>query len=55
MAGFMGGTASPFVFGALLDLGGGEGSQIAWVGAHIAMSVVFLAGPLVLRRLVPAA
>jgi MFS family permease len=49
--GFTGATIGPFVFGAVLDLGGGPQSIQGWGTAFAVISLVTLGGPLILRKL----
>lgn len=53
LVGFGSGFVSPLAFGAVLDLGGGTGSGLAWGFAFALMGVGVLTGPLVLARLAP--
>ncbi|MCG8546072.1 MAG: MFS transporter [Alphaproteobacteria bacterium] len=45
MIGFMGATLGPLIFGAVLDIGGGEQSSIAWGFAFTAMGALLMLGP----------
>jgi hypothetical protein len=39
----------PTLFGATLDLAGGEGSRAAWMWAYASLGVAGLAAPLIVR------
>jgi MFS family permease len=49
LAGFTGGMLGPTLFGATLDLAGGEGSRVAWMWAYASLGVAGLAAPLIVR------
>lgn len=49
LVGFTGGMLGPAVFGAALDLAGGQGSPLAWVAGYAAIGAGCLAAPLVVR------
>jgi MFS family permease len=49
LVGFTGGMLGPAVFGAALDLAGGQGSLIAWACGYAAIGAGCLAAPLVVR------
>ena len=49
LAGFAGGMLGPALFGAALDLGGGQAGAAGWVWAHAAIGAGCLAAPLVAR------
>lgn len=52
MIGFTGAFAGPVVFGAALDLAGGDAAPGAWFAAFGAISLLMLLGPLVVRTLI---
>jgi MFS family permease len=54
MFGAVGATVGPMLFGAALDLAGGELSQIAWMSAFAAMACLVAAGPAAIHYLDPA-
>ena len=49
LAGFTGGMLGPALFGATLDLAGGEESRAAWVWAYASLGAAGLAAPLIVR------
>jgi MFS family permease len=49
LAGFAGGMLGPSLFGAVLDLAGGQSSAAAWVCAYLAIGAGGLAAPVVAR------
>ncbi len=51
LAGFAGGMLGPALFGATLDLAGGQASATAWVCAYVAIGAGGLAAPLAARAL----
>jgi len=51
LAGFAGGMLGPSLFGAVLDLAGGQSSAAAWVCAYLAIGAGGLAAPIVARTL----
>lgn len=54
LVGFGGGMLGPAVFGAALDLAGGQGSHFAWICGYAAIGAGCLAAPLVSRLFRPA-
>ena len=54
LIGFGGGMLGPAVFGAALDLTGGQGSMVAWACGYAAIGAGCLAAPLVARLFRPA-
>lgn len=50
--GFTGGAMGPIIFGAVLDLNGGESNGTAWAIAFASIAVLGLLGPVALWRLV---
>jgi len=54
LIGFGGGMLGPAIFGAALDLGGGQGSMAAWACGYAAIGAGCLAAPLVARLFRPA-
>jgi len=54
LIGFGGGMLGPAVFGAALDLAGGQESATAWVCGYAAIGAGCLAAPLVARLFRPA-
>ena len=50
--GFSGAFAGPVIFGAALDLAGGDQAPEAWLAAFGAISLLVLLGPLVVHRLI---
>jgi len=50
--GFIGAFLGPIVFGAVLDLAGGERNPVAWGFAFGSMAVVLMLGPLAVAKLV---
>jgi MFS family permease len=50
--GFSGAFAGPVIFGAALDLAGGDQTPEAWLAAFATISLLVLLGPLVVRRLI---
>jgi MFS family permease len=54
LVGFGGGMLGPAVFGAALDLAGGQGSHLAWICGYAAIGAGCLAAPLASRLFRPA-
>jgi MFS family permease len=54
LVGFGGGMLGPAVFGAALDLAGGQGSHFAWICGYAAIGAGCLAAPLASRLFRPA-
>jgi len=54
LIGFGGGMLGPAVFGAALDVAGGQGSVAAWACGYAAIGAGCLAAPLVVRLFRPA-
>ncbi len=50
--GFTGALVGPVIFGAALDLAGGEQTVRAWLAAFGAIALLMLLGPVVVRRLI---
>jgi MFS family permease len=46
MIGFIGSTLGPIIFGLVLDIGGGQTSDMAWGLAFAVMAVILMTGPL---------
>ena len=53
MFGAAGATVGPMLFGAVLDLAGGELSQVAWMAAFAAMACLVAVGPAAIHYLDP--
>jgi MFS family permease len=51
LAGFAGGMLGPALFGAMLDIAGGQASAAAWIWAYLAIGAGGLAAPLAARAL----
>jgi MFS family permease len=49
LAGFTGGMLGPALFGATLDVAGGEESGAAWIWAYASLGAAGLAAPLIVR------
>jgi MFS family permease len=51
LAGFAGGMLGPALFGAMLDIAGGQASAAAWIWAYLAIGAGGIAAPLAARAL----
>jgi MFS family permease len=52
LVGFTGAFLGPVIFGAVLDLAGGEHDPMAWVAAFAAIAGLVLAGPVIVWRFI---
>ena len=46
LIGFLGAFAGPILFGAVLDLAGGDQTPVAWGLAFVAVAITVIIGPL---------
>jgi MFS family permease len=52
VVGFVGAFLGPIIFGAVLDLAGGEQRPAAWGYAFASMAVILMLGPIAVAKLV---